>query len=139
MQNEEWSKVQQVQELAEASFKERRKMIAAAGKFDEAQHGDGKITPTAGEQDKSKLLMEELVADLNQLQSSLQAEQKRQRIIYQRKLLERVQRKKKRILNTAAEEQKTLEKAALQHQTQLLSQEIQKQQFLFCRTKTQQV
>lgn len=115
-------------------------MIAAAGGLHRgAQHDGGEATPTAGGQDKNELLTEELLADLHQLQTSIQAEKNRQRTIYQTKLLERVEKKKKRILSKAAEKQKALEKGAMQHQAHLLSQELQKQQFLFGRTKTKQV
>ncbi|CDJ50229.1 hypothetical protein, conserved [Eimeria brunetti] len=140
LKNEEWVKVQQAQELAEAGLKERRKMIDAAieARAKASQGGSGAAEGTQGNAVHERLL-NELTADLRQLEHAIQAEKKRQTAIYQGKLLNRMQRRRKRIINDAAKERRAMEQDALEHQAQLLSQQLHQQRFLFSRTKTHQV
>ncbi|CDJ28973.1 uncharacterized protein EMH_0002640 [Eimeria mitis] len=140
LKNEEWSKVQQAQELAEAGLQERRKMIDAAIEARAkackggAEGADGVHGNAVNER-----LLNELAADLRQLQHALQAEKNRQNAIYHEKLLNRMQRRRKRIITDAAKERKAMEQESIEQQAQLLSQQLHRQRFLFGRAKTHQV
>ncbi|CDI84633.1 hypothetical protein, conserved [Eimeria praecox] len=140
LKNEEWTKLQQVQELAEAGLKERRKMVDAAieARAKASQEGAASAGGTQGNAVNERLL-NELAADLRQLEYALKAEKNRQNAVYQEKLLTRMQRKRKRIIHDAAKERKAMEQDALEQQAQLLSQQLHQQRFLFARAKTQQV
>ncbi|KAL8449748.1 hypothetical protein Emag_003557 [Eimeria magna] len=130
---EEETKLWELQNIAEANFRERRRMIEAA-----AEAGrKGTELRTHVMAAKQTELLNELVADMHQLQQSLQVEKARQKATYRRKLLEKVQRRKKFILRDAAEGRKSLVKAALDQQQQILSQ-LRQEQFLFGPTKTRQ-
>ncbi|KAL8273758.1 hypothetical protein Esti_002358 [Eimeria stiedai] len=132
--DEEESKLWELQNLAEASFRERRRMIEEA-----AEAGrKGAELRTHVVAAKQRELLNELVADMHQLQRSLQVEKARQKAAYQRKLLEKLQRRKKFILRDATEGRKSLMKAALDQQQQVLGQ-LRQEQFLFSLTKTRQV
>lgn len=137
LKNEEWTKLQQVQQLAEAGFEERRKMITNAGA--NAQPREGEELTAAQAQNNHAQLLNELMADMRQLQYSIQAEKTRQQAIYQGKLLIRMQQRKTRILKDADRDQQALVKDALDQQERLLSQQLHRQRFLFSRTKTRQV
>ncbi|KAL8434712.1 hypothetical protein ACSSS7_002986 [Eimeria intestinalis] len=131
--SEEETKLWELQNLAEASFRERRRMI------EEAAEAGRKGTELRSHVMAAKQteLLNELVADMHQLQQSLQVEKSRQKAVYQRKLLDKVQRKKKFILRDATEGRKSLVKAALDQQQQVLGQ-LRQEQFLFGPAKTRQ-
>ena len=84
-------------------------------------------------------LLSELTADIRQLERALHAEKNRQNAIYHEKLLNRMQQRRRRIINDAAKERKAMEQDALEQQAQFLSQQLHRQRFLFGRAKTQQV
>lgn len=140
LKDEEWTKLQQVQELAEAGIKERRMMIAAATEARmKASKGEGGEAGGPTGDTMHDRLLNELTADLRQLERALQAEKNRQQAKYQEKLLKRMQQRRRRILTDAAKEQKAMAQDALEHQAQLLTQQLHQQRFLFSRAKTKQV
>ncbi|KAL8444186.1 hypothetical protein Emed_006358 [Eimeria media] len=131
--SEEETKLWELQNLAEATFRERRRMIEEAA---EAGRKGGELRDRVMAAKQTELL-NELVADVHQLQQSLQIEKSRQKATYQRKLLEKVQRRKKSILKNAAEGRKSLVAAAMNQQQQVLGQ-LRQEQFLFGPAKTRQ-
>lgn len=139
IEQQEWTKLQEAQRLAEASFDERRRMIEAArGAWPDSEQTGGEPAP-ARTQDSNERLLNDLMADMRQLQHSIQAEKMRQKAAYQSKLLSRMEQRKRRILKDAAHGRKGLVKDGMDKQTHLLSQQLHQQRFLFSRTKTRQV
>ncbi|XP_026190235.1 uncharacterized protein LOC113146601 [Cyclospora cayetanensis] len=140
LKNEEWAKLRQVQDLVEAGFKERKMMLTAAGNLmDNAQDGDAGENLGSHKHTRHEQMMNDLAADMRQLQHALHADKLRQKATHHGKLLKRVEQRRRRILSEAVKDQKALAKDAMEQQEHLLSQQLHRQQFLFSRAKTHQV
>ncbi|KAL8424659.1 hypothetical protein Efla_006444 [Eimeria flavescens] len=133
-ESEEWNKQQQVQQLAEARFQARRKMILQASSTGSDASGED----VANKSTAQEASLSEMLADVRELQMALQAEKARQLAAYRLRLIHRQQRKRRLILREAAEARRDLLKAAMDQQQQVLNHPL-KQRFLFNLTKTRQV